>query len=153
MTRNSSHCYDHCCVIIRPVKIGLPICGGDILLLVGFEATVFTWYAEPSDHDYQAFGATPFAVLGVSSAGMANPIPLPKAARRRGNPNWCRPCAPAPVLPTEFEIRVSELGLTSKTCAQSAQLRIWCERNRNRCYVPEWLLNEWGMPVNPNVAA
>jgi len=24
-------------------------------------------------------------------------------------------------------------------------LRNWCERNKNRCYIPEWLLEEWGI--------
>ena len=39
------------------------------------------------------------------------------------------------------------LGLTKRTYAASAQLRGWCERNKNRCYIPEWLLAEWGMTV------
>lgn len=67
--------------------------------------------------------------------------------RRRGNPNWGRPFAPAPVIPTEFEITVRRLGLTQREYVSSAQLRRWCERNRNRIYVPEWLLKAWGMPV------
>jgi hypothetical protein len=28
-----------------------------------------------------------------------------------------------------------------------AELRRWCARNRNRVYVPEWLLEAWGMQV------
>lgn len=24
----------------------------------------------------------------------------------------------------------------------------WCERNRNRCYIQEWLLDVWGIPVD-----
>jgi len=25
----------------------------------------------------------------------------------------------------------------------------WCEHNRNRRYVPEWLLKEWSITVDP----
>jgi len=53
-----------------------------------------------------------------------------------------------PHLATQFELQVSKLRLTPKTYASSAQLRIWCEQNRNRVYVPEWLLEEWGMSVD-----
>src|SRR5205823_11941273 len=31
----------------------------------------------------------------------------------------------------------------------SDELRSWCQRNRNRCYIPEWLLDKWGIPVDP----
>jgi hypothetical protein len=37
--------------------------------------------------------------------------------------------------------------------ASSAELRAWCEQNRNRLYVPEWLLEEWGITVDPTFAA
>jgi hypothetical protein len=32
--------------------------------------------------------------------------------------------------------------------ASSRELRLWCERNRNLVYVPEWLLQEWGFAVD-----
>ena len=35
------------------------------------------------------------------------------------------------------------MGLTKGTYSGSARLRTWCERNKNRCYIPEWLLAEW----------
>jgi len=70
--------------------------------------------------------------------------------RRRGNPTWGRSGQPASVLATEFEEQVHHLGLTKQTCAASTQLRNWCERNRNRCYIPEWLLAAWGIPVRPS---
>ena len=72
--------------------------------------------------------------------------------RRRGNPNWGRPAQPAPVLATEFEKQVQQLGLTKQTCAASTQLRNWCKRNRNRCYIPEGLLGAWGIQVEPTVS-
>ncbi len=68
--------------------------------------------------------------------------------RPRGNPNWGRP-GPVPVAATEFELQVRRLGLTKQAYAGSVELRIWCERNRNRCYVPEWLLEAWEMQVEP----
>jgi hypothetical protein len=67
--------------------------------------------------------------------------------RRRGNPNWGLPPAPIPAGPTEFENVVKRLKLTSEMYAASPELRRWCHLNRNRCYVPEWLLQEWRMSV------
>jgi hypothetical protein len=68
--------------------------------------------------------------------------------RRRGNPNWGRPMPPAPVLDTEFELRVKQLQLTPEMYASSRALRAWCQQNRNRIYIPEWLLKEWGIDVD-----
>jgi len=58
---------------------------------------------------------------------------------------------PASVLCTEFELQVRRLRLTIETCVFSAELRSWCERNRNRFYIPEWLLDEWGFRVDANL--
>jgi hypothetical protein len=80
---------------------------------------------------------------------MAIPVALPATTRKRGNPNWGRPIPPAPDLPTEFEMRVRQLQLTPEMYASSVKLRTWCERNRNRLYIPEWLLKEWGITVDP----
>jgi hypothetical protein len=76
---------------------------------------------------------------------MTRPIALPGTRRGRGNPNWGKPPARLPVLLTEFEVEVERLGLTKAQYVASTPLRRWCERNRNRCYIPEWLLEEWGM--------
>jgi hypothetical protein len=65
--------------------------------------------------------------------------------KRRGNPNWGK-AAPFPAaVATEFEGVALRLGLTMETYSSSSQLRTWCQRNGNRCYVPEWLLKEWGI--------
>ena len=77
---------------------------------------------------------------------MALPIPVISGKHRRGNPNWGKPCS-VPTLPTEFELQVRQLGLTTPEYVASAALRI-CQRNRNRVYVPEWLLEAWEMPVD-----
>jgi hypothetical protein len=55
---------------------------------------------------------------------------------------------PASVLCTEFEMQVRHLNLTAEQYVVSAHLRSWCEENRNRRYVPEWLLDEWGFRVD-----
>jgi hypothetical protein len=78
---------------------------------------------------------------------MTRPIVLPGTKRGRGNPNWGKPLLVLPVLPTQFEMQVERLGLSKAQYTASPQLRRRCEHNRNRCYVPEWLLNAWGIEV------
>lgn len=65
------------------------------------------------------------------------------------HPNWGCPIPPAPVLATEFKLRARHLHLTLEMFAFSAKLRTWCEQNRNRIYIPELLLEEWGITVDP----
>ena len=74
--------------------------------------------------------------------------------RNRGNPGWSsgRPAKVHASAPTEFEMQARRLGLTEESYESSDPLRRWCEHNRDRCYVPEWLLKRWGMAVDPNVA-
>ena len=66
---------------------------------------------------------------------------------RRGNPNWGKPPEALRARPTEFEMQVERLRLTKSEYVRSNALRWWCERNRNRRYVPEWLLEAWEMQV------
>jgi hypothetical protein len=75
------------------------------------------------------------------------PIALPGTKRGRGNPNWGKLPTVAPALPTEFEVQVHRLGLTRAEYTASRELKRWCERNRNRVYIPEWLLEEWKIEV------
>ena len=72
--------------------------------------------------------------------------------RRRGNPNWGRPGGHIPAIVTEFEKQVRKLGLTQETWAGSRELRHWCERHRNQCYIPEWLLKEWKIAVEADLS-
>jgi hypothetical protein len=69
----------------------------------------------------------------------------------RRNHNWASGGAFTlpPSGPTEFESYARKLGLNERAYASSRELRAWCERNRHRCYVPEWLLIEWGLRVEP----
>jgi hypothetical protein len=39
-----------------------------------------------------------------------------------------------------------------QTYVSSAELRSWCERNRKRVCIPEWLLDAWDIPVDPNLS-
>jgi hypothetical protein len=80
---------------------------------------------------------------------MADPIPL----RRRGNPHWGKPIPPVPATLTEFEKAAKRLRLTKETYASSRELREWCELNKDRHYVPEWLLAYWRILVEPDTAA
>jgi hypothetical protein len=47
-------------------------------------------------------------------------------------------------------MQVRQLQLTPEIYVFSPQLRGWCERNRNRFYIPEWLLDAWHIRVDPN---
>jgi hypothetical protein len=84
--------------------------------------------------------------------GMAQGFVHPGGPRKRGNPNWGsgQPARLARAVPAEFEVQVRLLGLSKQTYAASSELRRWCERNRNRCYVPNWLLDVWEIPVDTN---
>jgi hypothetical protein len=72
---------------------------------------------------------------------------------RRGNSGWSsgQSATVPPAIPSAFETRASELGLSAPTYVESDELRRWCQDNRNRCYVPEWLLKTWGISVNSAV--
>ena len=74
-------------------------------------------------------------------------------ARRRGNPDWgSGQLIQKPRLPTAFEEQVKKLGLNERTCATSEALYLWCEHNKNHCYIPEWLLKQWGISVDADAA-
>jgi hypothetical protein len=79
---------------------------------------------------------------------MSNIIALTSTKRGRGNPKWGKPIPTIPALLTEFEMQVERLGLSKAEYVNSAKLRHWCNHNRNRCYVPEWLFEAWGLTVN-----
>jgi len=90
-------------------------------------------------------------VDGVSSGAMLRPATIRAEVRRRGNPYWGKPLPLGPGVPTEFELQVKTLRLTPETYIFSAELHRWCWRNRNRHYIPEWLLEESHITVDPNI--
>jgi len=70
-------------------------------------------------------------------------------------PNPLFSAGKAPPLRTEpssFEEQVRRLGLRESDYIASRELRDWCCRNANRRYIPEWLLKQWGIDVDPNVS-
>jgi hypothetical protein len=78
---------------------------------------------------------------------MTKPFVLPEPKKGPGNPNWGKPLGPVPQLLTEFEAEAARLALTIADYVGSPELKRWCNHNRNRVYVPEWLLVEWEMHV------
>jgi hypothetical protein len=82
---------------------------------------------------------------------MATPDSLPVTTRKRGNPNWGRSGPLPPATATAFEMQVRQLQLTPETYVFSDRLRIWCKSNRNRFYIPEWLLDDWGIDVDADL--
>jgi hypothetical protein len=75
-------------------------------------------------------------------------MPVAHTRKRSNNPNWGHPVPPARALATEFELQVRQLQLTPEMYTSSRELRTWCAQNRNRVYVPEWLLKAWGLTVD-----
>jgi hypothetical protein len=75
-------------------------------------------------------------------------------SRRKFNPDWAsgKRKPPPPSTPGEFERYAAHLGVSQEHWADSEALRKWCEQNRDRIYVPEWLLKHWGIPVDPNLS-
>ena len=57
--------------------------------------------------------------------------------------NWLK----SPDGPSAFEIKVKRMGLADspEQWTGSAKLRTWVKANKNRRYVPEWLLQEMGL--------
>lgn len=64
---------------------------------------------------------------------------LRRMNRRHGN--WAVPTT----MTTAFETRARELNLIAATYFDSEDLPRWCEDNREKCYIPEWLLKAWGL--------
>ena len=79
---------------------------------------------------------------------MPQPFDRPATPRKRGNPNWGKPLQVVPSIATEFELYTRRLGLTKRMYTASDRLRTWCEDNKNRFYIPEWLLAEWDIAVD-----
>lgn len=75
-------------------------------------------------------------------------------ARKSGNPNWGKVFTGRfGVDKTAFEIRAEQLGLDPDDYAGSPELQRWARANRKKRYVPERLLEAWGMEVEPEDVA
>jgi len=69
---------------------------------------------------------------------------------RRGNPNWGKPVPFGPVIPalSAFEEAVKELKLQPDQYVHSKRLREWASRNKNSKFIPESLLEAWGLETD-----
>jgi hypothetical protein len=68
--------------------------------------------------------------------------------KKAGNPNWGKPSnmhLPVPYIPTAFEIFVAAQELTPTTYGGSVELRKWVSRHFKTRYVPESLLELYGI--------
>jgi hypothetical protein len=68
--------------------------------------------------------------------------------RNKGNPNWGKPSGDIAVMPTSFEEMVQQLKLSEQECRTSIPLREWAKKYKDSKYVPQDLLEEWGIVVN-----
>ena len=72
----------------------------------------------------------------------------PATPGQRGQRGWN--AVPSWVTKTRFEIEVERLGLAEameRELVESRRLRQFAKMVRNRHYVPEWLLEYWGITV------
>ena len=109
------------------------------------------WDRVPPSHSKHAIWDCEFGLaeyyLAMSRQVLRGVVP-----RKRGNPNWGKPIAASPALATQFEMHVRHLRLPPEMYVHSAELRSWCQQNRNRCYIPEWLLNAWDILVESDLS-
>jgi len=69
---------------------------------------------------------------------------------RKGNPNWGKlaPCGPVVPAVTSFEEAVKELELQPDQYLHSPRLREWAQRNKSSKFIPESLLQAWGIETD-----
>jgi len=72
--------------------------------------------------------------------------------RKRGNPIGASHSARSRT-PDGIRTAARHLHLTKRMYSSSLELQPGVKQNRNRLYVPEWLLEEWGITVNIKLPA
>jgi len=65
--------------------------------------------------------------------------------KRRGNPNWGKAAPFVVAGPSSFEAMVKTLGLSPRQYEGSDSLKVWVLKNKHNKYVPQDLLQAWGM--------
>jgi hypothetical protein len=65
--------------------------------------------------------------------------------RIKGNSNWGKPSGDIPVTTTSFEEMVRGLKLSEKEYRSSIPLREWAQKHKDSKYVPQDLLEAWGI--------
>ena len=62
-------------------------------------------------------------------------------------PDWSKPSPKLPEGPCAIEQFAGELGIERGDWAQSEQMRAWCAREKDRRYVPTFLLEHFQLVV------
>ena len=65
--------------------------------------------------------------------------------RNKGNPNWGKAGGDIPNTPSSFEEMVRQLKLSEKEYRSSIPLKEWAQKNKDSKYVPQDLLEAWGI--------
>ena len=73
------------------------------------------------------------------------------AVKRRGNPNWGKAAPYTVAGPSSFEMVVKTLGLVPRQFEASVSLKDWVLKNKHNKYVPQELLQAWGMDAPSEV--
>jgi hypothetical protein len=69
--------------------------------------------------------------------------------RIKSNSNWGKPSGGIiPVTPTSFEEMVTRLNLSKEECRGSIPLKEWAKKHKDSKYVPQDLLEAWGIVAN-----
>jgi len=68
--------------------------------------------------------------------------------RNKGNPNWGKATGGIPNMPTSFEAMVRQLKLSEEDYRSSIPLKEWAQKHKDSKYVPQDLLEAWGIVVN-----
>jgi hypothetical protein len=65
--------------------------------------------------------------------------------RSKGNPNWGKTYIDIPITPTSFEEIVRQLKLSENEYQNSIPLKEWAQKHKDSKYVPQDLLEAWGI--------
>jgi hypothetical protein len=65
--------------------------------------------------------------------------------RKKGNPNWGKTNLDIPNMPTSFEEMVRRLKLSEEEYRSSIPLKEWAKKHKDSKYVPQDLLEAWGI--------
>jgi hypothetical protein len=68
--------------------------------------------------------------------------------RNKGNQNWGKPSGGIPNTPTSFEEMARGLKLSEVDYRSSIPLKEWAKKHKDSKYVPQDLLEAWGIVVN-----
>ena len=68
--------------------------------------------------------------------------------RIKSDSNWGRPSGDIPNTPTSFEVMVRQLKSSEKEYRSSIPLKEWARKHKDSKYVPQDLLEAWGIVAN-----